>query len=206
MERWGRGRLLVGGGLWAVRPAYVVVELLVASAATGHELRDDAVSRLGAVACTVTACSPRHEVLNAAFVVVGGLLTLGALLLAPHLGRAVTVLLVVAGLSSALTGLAPIDVDPLRHTLAATPLFVAQPLALCLLGARVRRAHPLLGVLLVVTGVTTGVAAVGFAGLGGAAGTGALERLALWPVLVALAVAAVVLLRGGSSRRAARAA
>ena len=50
--------------------------------------------------------------------------------------RSVVALLTVAGVSSALVGLAPLDTDGGLHTLVATPLFVAQPLAL--LGARRR--------------------------------------------------------------------
>ncbi|NYG56119.1 DUF998 domain-containing protein [Nocardioides perillae] len=200
MECWGRGRLVAGAGLWAVRPAYVVVELLVASVARGHDLCDDAVSRLGAVGCTASVCSPGHEVLNATFVVVGALLAVGTVLLAPQLGRLVTALLVAAGLSTALTGLVPVDVAPARHALAATPLFVAQPLALGLLAARVRRAHPRLAGLLATTAVGAGAAGLGFVLLDGAAGTGLAERVALWPVLVALAAAGAVLVRGGPYR------
>lgn len=195
MDRWERARLLAGAGLWAVRPAYVVVELLVASVARGHDLRDDAVSRLGSVGCTSSVCSPGQEVMNATFAVVGTLLAVGALLLSPRLGRPVAALLVAAGVSTALTGLVPVDVDPVRHALAATPLFVAQPLALALLAARVRRPHPRLAGLLAGTAVGTGAAGLGFVLLDGAAGTGALERVALWPVLVALAASAVVLVR-----------
>jgi hypothetical protein len=99
----------------------------------------------------------------------------------------VTGLLVVSGVSSYATGLAPLDQDATLHAIAATPLFVAQPVALLLLGARVREQSPRLGTALLATGALTAAAAVGFvvSGEGGRA-AGALERAALWPVLLGL--------------------
>ena len=85
------------------------------------------------------------------------------------------------------TGLAPLDQDGTLHALAATPLFLAQPLALLLLGRRVRPDRPRLGTALIATGALTAAAAVGFVLSGDGASGGALERLALWPVLFGLA-------------------
>ena len=186
-------RLALGAALWLVRPAYVVVELVVAAATTGgYRLADDTVSDLGAVGCSPASCSPRHELMNGTFVGVGVLLALGAVLLAARLGPVVSVLLVVAGLSSAATGLAPVDEDPTLHGLAATPLFVCQPVALLLLARTLRPAHVGVARALFLTGSVTAAAAVGFLLVGAGAAAGVLERLALWPVLVALAVVAVV--------------
>ena len=187
---------------------YVVVELVVAAATAGeYSLVDDTVSELGAVACSPASCSPRHDLMNGTFVGVGVLLALGAVLLAPRLGRVVSVLLVVAGLSSVATGLAPVDEDAMLHGLAATPLFVCQPIALLLLARALRPAHVAVSRALLLTGSVTAAAAVGFALVGGRAGAGLLERLALWPVLVALAVVAVVVVvvvRPARERRAER--
>ena len=198
-------RLKWGAALWSVRPVYVAVELVVAAGTTGaYSLVDDTVSDLGAT-CGSGYCSPRHELMNATFVGVGLLLLLGALLLAPRLGRVVTVLLSVAGLSSVATGLAPVDESTVLHTIAAAPLFVCQPLALLLLGRALRPRHPGLATFLLVTGSVAAAAAVGF--VVGDAGVGLLERLALWPVLGALAAVGVVLSRsslGTDSRHARR--
>jgi hypothetical membrane protein len=181
LERWGALALLV-------RPAYVATEVVVAAATTGgYGFARDTVSRLGEVGCSAAYCSPRHELMNASFVVFGVLLAAGATLLHRRLGPLVTALLVVSGLSSVATGLAPQDQGATLHLLAATPLFVAQPLALLLLGARVRRAQPRTARALTTIGVVTAAAAVAFIALGDTGLTGALERLALWPVLVALA-------------------
>jgi hypothetical protein len=175
---------------------------VVTAAATtgGYSFVADSVSRLGEVGCSAAYCSPRHEVMNGSFMVYGIALAGGALLLAKPLGPWVTGLLVVSGLSSYATGLAPLDQDATLHVVAAAPLFVAQPLALLLLGARVREEQPRLGAALLGTGALTAAAAAGFVLAGDGRAAGALERAALWPVLLGLAAWA-----WGSRPRRARA-
>ena len=178
----------VGAVVFLLRPTYVATELVTAAATTGgYSFVADTVSKLGEVGCTDGYCSPAHAVMNGSFMAYGVALSGGALLLARPLGPWVTGLLVVSGASSFATGLAPLDQDAARHALAATPLFVAQPLALLLLGARVRRERPRLAAALVATGAVTAAAAVGFILSGDDRAAGALERLALWPVLGGLA-------------------
>lgn len=179
--RWGAAALLV-------RPAYIATEVVVAAATTGgYSFLADSVSRLGEVGCSEAYCSPRHELMNGSFVGFGMLLAGGAALLSRPLGPWVTGLLVVSGLSSVATGLAPLDQDVTLHALAATPLFVAQPIALIVLGLRLRDDQPRLARALLTTGAVTGAAAVGFVLTGDGPASGALERLALWPVLLGLA-------------------
>lgn len=182
--RWGALALLV-------RPAYIGTEVVVAAATTGgYSFVADSVSRLGEVGCSAAYCSPRHELMNGSFMAFGALLAAGAVLLSRRLGPWITALLVVSGASSFATGLAPLDQDATLHALAAAPLFVAQPIALVLLGARLRDERPRLGRALLATGAVTGVAAVAFVLSGEGATSGALERLALWPVLIGLAAVA----------------
>lgn len=179
--RWGALALLV-------RPLYIATEYVVAAATTGgYSFVSDSVSRLGEVGCTAAYCSPRHELMNGSFIVFGVLLAVGALLLRRSLGPWVTGLLVIAGLSSVATGLAPLDQDATLHAIAATPLFVAQPVALIVLGARLRAGQSRLARVLLVAGVVTASAAAAFVLSGDGSGAGAFERLALWPVLVGLA-------------------
>ena len=91
-------------------------------------------------------------------------------------------------MSSYATGLAPLDQDAALHALAATPLFVAQPLALLLLGRRVREERPRLAQRAARhRACVTAAAAVGFVVSGDGRAAGALERAALWPVLFGLA-------------------
>lgn len=178
----------LGALVFLLRPTYIATEVVTAAATTGgYSFVSDSVSKLGEVGCSAAYCSPRHEVMNGSFMAYGVLLTGGALLLARPLGPWVTGLLVVSGVSSYATGLAPLDQDATLHALAATPLFVAQPLALLLLGWRVREERPRLSKALLVTGAVTATAAVGFIVSGEERAGGALERLALWPVLFGLA-------------------
>lgn len=171
-----------------VRPTYIATEFVVAAATTGgYSFVSDSVSRLGEVGCAAAYCSPRHDLMNGSFMVFGGLLAGGAVLLAPQLGRWATGLLVVSGASSFATGLAPLDQDGTLHAIAATPLFVAQPVALLVLGARLREDEPVLGRALLATGAVTAAAAAVFVVDTEGSASGALERLALWPVLVGLA-------------------
>ena len=180
----------LGAIAFLLRPTYIATEVVTAAATTGgYSFVSDSVSRLGEVGCSEAYCSPRHEVMNGSFLAYGVLLAGGALLMAKPLGPWVTGLLVVSGASSYATGLAPLDQDATLHAIAATPLFVAQPLALLLLGWRVREERPRLSRALLATGALTAAAAVGFivSGDGSFEAAGALERLALWPVLFGLA-------------------
>jgi hypothetical membrane protein len=177
----------LGALVFLLRPTYIATEVVTAAATTGgYSFVSDSVSRLGEVGCSAAYCSPRHEVMNGSFMAYGIALAAGALLLARPLGPWVTGLLVVSGVSSYATGLAPLDQDATLHAIAATPLFVAQPVALLLLGARVRDQSPRLGAALLATGAVTAAAAVGFVLSGDGRAAGALERAALWPVLLGL--------------------
>jgi hypothetical membrane protein len=181
LARWGALALLV-------RPAYIATEFVVAAATTGgYSFLSDSVSRLGEVGCSAAYCSPRHELMNGSFITFGALLVAGAVLLSRLVGPWVTGLLVISGLSSVATGLAPLDQDATLHAISAVPLFVAQPVALLVLGVRIRADRPRLARALLAAGVVTAAAAVAFVLSGAGPVSGALERLALWPVLVGLA-------------------
>ena len=160
---------------------------MAASYAGGYSSFADSVSQLGELGCSADRCSPRHQLMNGSFLTFGALLAGGAVLLIRPLGPWVTGLLVVSGLSSVATGLAPLDQDATLHAMAATPLFVAQPIALVALGVRLRKHRPRLARALLTTGAVTGAAAVSFVLSGDGPASGALERLALWPVIVGLA-------------------
>ena len=171
-----------------LRPTYIATEFITSAATTGgYSFVSDSISKLGEVGCTGAYSSPRHVVMNGSFMVYGVLMAGGGLLLAKPLGPWVTGLLVVSGVSSYATGLAPLDQDAVLHTIAATPLFIAQPLALLLLGHRLREEQPRLAKALLATGLLTAAAAVGFIVSGDQRAAGGLERLALWPVLFGLA-------------------
>lgn len=211
-----RGRQ-AGLGCWLVQPAYLLVELLVAAAASvTYSLRDDTISALGMLTCApghggspVDVCSPWHVGMNAAFVVFGVLRAAGAVLLRPALGAgrwatAAVGLWVVSALAAAAVGLVPVDQQPGLHVVAALPVFVLQPLAVLATAEALRRSGAVArGVVVAgwVVGAVTLAAAAGFGlRLGGATWVGGLERLALWPAYPWLAVVAVGLLRVGRGR------
>lgn len=175
-----------------LRPAEIASEYVVAASTRGgYSFVADSISKLGEIGCSEAFCSPRHAIMNGSFMAIGLLLAGGSVLLVRPFGPWVTGLLVVSGVSSIATGLAPLDQDATLHAIAATPLFVAQPVALVLLGVRLREVKPRLAGVLRVTGAATAAAAVGFVVSGGdSALSGALERLALWPVLLGLAASA----------------
>lgn len=199
----------LGALMWVVRPAYFVAEVAVAALSTArYSFVDNTISDLGAAQCTsierfgapVPVCSPAHDLLNGSFIVFGALMALGAVLLFGRFGRgplaiALSALLVVSGLSSIATGLTPLDVHPMGHFLAASPLFVAQPIALVVLGLLLRPQRRRTGTALIATGVLCGAAAGAFIGIDQAIGI--TERIALWPVFVALAVVGASELRAG---------
>ena len=178
----------LGAIAFLLRPTYIATEYVTAAATTGgYSFVSDSVSKLGEVGCSEGYCSPRHEVMNGSFMGYGVLLAGGALLLARPLGPWVTGLLVVSGVSSYATGLAPLDQDATLHALAATPLFVGA-------AARAARAR---------APAARGPAAAGEGAArdrpgdrcgrasassspGDDRAAGALERLALWPVLFGL--------------------
>lgn len=193
-----------------MQPLYIVVELLVAAAASAaYSLRDDTISALGQLSCSpghsgsvVPVCSGAHVVLDAAFVLFGLLRVVSALLLRdllePTRWRAAAVTLwVVSGTCSAAVGFAPVDQFPSVHAWVATPVFVLQPMAVVATATAVGR----------TAGVRRGVSALGFVvasltvvgtlafglRLGQPTWVGAAERLALWPAYVWLGLVAVVL-------------
>jgi hypothetical membrane protein len=203
-----------GSGAWLVQPLYVVVELLVAAGASAaYSLRDDTISALGQLTCApghsgsaLVVCSPRHIVLDVAFVVFGVLRVLGALLLRPSLApgsarTAATALWVVSGSCSAAVGFVPVDQHPGLHTLVAAPVFVLQPPAVVATALALRRTHGAVHPWVVSSGFAVGALTLAAAAafgvrLGEQTWVGGLERLALWPAYLWLgAVGAGLLAR-----------
>ncbi|WP_134740838.1 DUF998 domain-containing protein [Nocardioides sp. 503] len=179
----------VGAGLLLLQPVVIAMQLLVASRWPGFDHVRDTVSDLGSQA------SPAHVLMNVAFVVVGGALAAGAVLAAPELGRTPAGLLLVSGVGSLAVGLAPVDTAPGWHSAVALPVFVAQPLALLLLGAP--RRGSMLGRELLVAGLVAAAGSTAFAiTLALDAPGGLVERFALWSCHLGVAVVGYAVLRG----------
>ncbi|WP_182378378.1 DUF998 domain-containing protein [Nocardioides sp. WS12] len=166
---------------WLLQGCYVVAEVVIGLNVTGYSFVDDTISDLGATT------SPGHAAMNVVFVVFGVSLGLGAWLLRDsrppgRLATASLVLWIVAGISSVAVGLTPNNLHPGLHGGVAAWVFVAQPLALVLLGLSLRERHRRFAAATVAVGVASFVGSLGFLVLLNADhGAGAFERLALWP-------------------------
>jgi hypothetical protein len=202
-------RLRLGVLLWLVQALYLAVELVaVAVVQAPYSLLDNTISDLGAVGCTTVAyptgpvpvCSPAHAAVNAAFVVFGAAMALGAVLMRPFLfaprrGWVATGAWVVAGAGQVGAGLLPLDVDLEGHALVSAPGIVATGLAVASTGWRSRvagRWRPAL----VATGVVGFACGAVFVVRLDTAWGGLLERVALWPSTVVLTLLAVLPVRG----------
>lgn len=206
-----------GALMWIVQPLYLLTEILTATrVSVSYSLVDNTISDLGATTCTsipyphdpVPVCSAWHPVLNGSFIVFGLFLALGAFLIKQWLpdGRWTTtsvVLWIVSGLSSIGTGLVPLDQNLELHVLVSSPVFVAQPFALVTLGLALRGHHRVLAWSTVAVGVFSLVwTGVFFARVEGAAFSGLLERLSLWPGYLWLPIIVFAVMRFATRRDA----
>lgn len=124
-------RLLVGSLLWILAVGYLVSEALTAEAwSTPYSYVHNSISDLGVTDC-LQVCSPLHWYMNISFVVMGLLMTAGAVLLRRHIPRGrprrwAVGLSVVIGVSTAATGFFPADANPIGHFVAVLPGFVGR--------------------------------------------------------------------------------
>lgn len=198
---------------WLLQWLYVVAEVAIGlKASANYSFADHTISELGSTTCRVVdstpgeICSPWHAGMNVTFVYFGFSLALGAWLLRrsrPPGALATTslVLWIVSGLSSIAVGLVPVNQHPELHAGVAVWVFAAQPSALILLGLSLRFRHRRCGWATIAVGALSAVGSVGFlALLDSASGSGAFERLALWPGYLWVSVLALAALRRGPSR------
>ena len=190
----GHGMVLAAW-CWFLSFGFFVVEGIVQSAwTTPYSMIDNYISDLGAARCgTVTinayqayVCSPLHGLMNTAYITVGALAAVGALLSRPAWpkGRQATaglVLVAIAGVGAIIAGLFPEDVNQDLHILGALLAVPGSNIGMLLLALSLRRHHPALAVF---TGL---IVLVGLAGLvltgtpGSGLGIGLTERLAGYP-------------------------
>ncbi|HEY1295393.1 MAG TPA: DUF998 domain-containing protein [Chloroflexota bacterium] len=202
----------IGGLCWAFSVVFFGAQVAAQAVfAPSYSLFDNRVSDLGNTTCGPWltypfACSPLHDVVNAAFVATGVLFVLGAMLTwnawpRRRLTTAGLVCIALAGVGYMLVGLNPENVNVRLHILGASNLLTSN-LALLLLGLSTRLEHSWR------SNLAFSLAAVACVGLvGGPAllatvqhGGGLSERLVLYPCVIYLIVVGVWLLRNGCSR------
>ncbi|MGC5617276.1 DUF998 domain-containing protein [Georgenia sp. Z1491] len=179
-----------------------------------YSFAEQAISDLGWVGCgasdaypdgPVEICSPEHTVLNVAWIVTGLAFAAAALALRRVLpvgkrGGIGAWLLVAGGLGQAGAGLWPSDVDLTLHTIIAMIGFLAQSVALILIGSGWLRSRAALGRTTLIAGIVTifGLLLL-MAPTAWSLPFGILERAAAWPFLLWLVLA------GAAAMRASRA-
>jgi hypothetical membrane protein len=206
-------RLRWGGLAWLLTLQFFVAEAIAQLRfGAGYSRADNVISDLGA------SYSPAAGLMNASFVLQGVLIATGALLLRPVLrgvaGRLATVLLVVAAAGVIVVGIVPLDADSTVHAVGAGAHLAGSSLGLLALAHAMRQRSEGLGSIVAVLGVVASAASVFFvAGITRFLGEGGMERAAVYPLPLALAITALALWRSGAgtpdptrpSRREARA-
>lgn len=202
----------IGGAAWVVGVIqFLALQVVVASAwSRPYSWARNNISNLGNVHCLPQQepepryiCSPDHDLMNAAFVTVGILLIVGAVLIGQRLWRrsvsagAARVLLAVGGSGFVLAGLAPADLNENLHVLGALLIMTGGNGGLVVAGfglaphipAALRWGTSIIGVValaafwLFISGAYLGL------------GMGGMERLAALPLLCWALVAGLVAAR-----------
>lgn len=188
-------RLGTAGVAWILSVLYLLVEILTAGAwKTPYSFARDSISSLGVTTCSTDSCSPLHDVMNAAFMVLGALTILGAALLHKYIpdGRTkkwILGLAVVVALSTAATGMFPANDGTFVHWTAVLPGFVARHAVLVLLAVAFWNHQRWIAVWSGLCAATGLVGAVLLLGRTLTFGLG--ERLTLYPLPMWMAVTGV---------------
>jgi hypothetical membrane protein len=217
-----RARLAAGGLLWLTSAQFFVVQALAQQGWQGsqpYSLRHSWISDLGATTCGtysggggIIVCSPRHGLLNAGLVVLGGQVLFGAALLQPMLPASrftqpALGLLTASGIALPFVAGFPEDTGKPWHAVAATVHLATAGLGMLAAGLALRgsgRKRSAAVTLVLGAASVVGTAVTG-AGGGLGVGRGAVERLAAWPFTVwttlAGAAALAVVVGAGSAGR-----
>lgn len=211
-------RPVAGAACWLASLQIVPVELAVAFRwARPYNFATNYISDLGSTGCRVMTtgstryvCSPWHQAMNASFIVFGGLLLIGSVLLwwtwprrrstAIGLG-----LLGAAGVCAIVIGMSPENISYWPHALAGFTQLPFLNVGMILLGVSVLGPHRHVGLASISAGGVGIVATSLYAsGAYGPLGSGIIERLAVDPVALWLAIVSAWLLRDHLVRPALR--
>jgi hypothetical membrane protein len=188
----------LGPGIWMLAIEYFIVQVVVAAAwATPYSLRRNPISDLGNTACGVfehrPVCSPRHTLMNVAFIVLGVVMAAGAPLIYQEFPkRRLTVIgfscMGVAGVGTILVGAFPENVNHALHVTGAAAPFVVGNAGLVVMAYALPLPHRLRHYTLIsgVIGLVGVVLLTAGAYLG--LGMGGMERVTAYPQAVWLIV------------------
>jgi hypothetical membrane protein len=202
-------RLRAGACAWLLTLQFFVVEAIAAIRVPGYSRVTDTISALGGLA------SPAHRLMDASFVLQGGLILAGALLLRPALrgrgARVAPALLAVSAIGVVLVGIFPLDTYTRMHAVGAVLHLVGAGLGLLALAYGLRPRSEALGTTVVLLGlVSTAMTVFFLVGVTDYLGRGGTERGAAYALPIALALTGGFLWRFGvaaevtNARQAAR--
>jgi hypothetical membrane protein len=214
-----RRSVMVGAAAWALTPLMFAAEAATMIAwPRRYSFRGNTISDLGSTSCGtllgagrdgVYVCSPHHAIMNSAFVVVGVLTAIGAILMRPHCpARRLTTwgmgAIAASGAGMVLAGMAPLDQNLAVHAVGAllqVPGAVGPLLLALAMRPGAERAFSF------AMGVLGGVASLLFlAGVHLGLGSGGMERLAFEPLTLWTGVVGAVVLAGWAPAIAGQAA
>lgn len=191
-------RHAAAGIIWFLSVVYLLAEVITAAAwTTPYSFARDSISSLGVTTCETGSCSPAHDVMNAAFVILGVITILGALLLHNHIVNRTTKawilgLAVIIAVSTAATGLFPANDGTLIHWSAVLPGFIGRHIVLVLIAWHLRKTRRVVAAWAAVCAATGVIGAVLM--LANALHFGIGERLALYPLPAWMAVTGAAVL------------
>jgi hypothetical membrane protein len=191
-------RLRWGGLAWLLTLQFFVAETIAQLRfGAAYSRADDVISDLGA------SYSGAAGLMNASFVLQGVLIAAGVLLLRPALpraaGRLAAALLLVAAAGVLVVGVVPLDADGTVHAVGAVAYLGGSALGLLALAHVLRpRSEAVASAIAVLGVVATAMTVFFLAGITRFLGEGGTERGAAYALPVGLAIAGVLLLRGGA--------
>lgn len=207
--------MLLGGLVYVFAAEYFVLEKIAAAAWTSpsYSWSGNYISDLGVTSCSVDLCSPRHAWMNAAFVTLGAVISVGSWLLrhelfAGRIGGLGLALMLLSGMGDVLLGTFPGTLEATGggtdslHTLGATLAIIGGNAGVLVCGLTARPTRPWLAGYCIVSGlVGLGALALFAIGVDRGLGIGGIERVAANPVVIAMIVlGASSLIRPQSAR------
>ncbi|WP_017185921.1 DUF998 domain-containing protein [Alkalibacillus haloalkaliphilus] len=154
---------------WIALSTYFIIDYIVIKATTvPYSFLEQPMSDLGVTTCgsdlyvlsSFEICSPYHLLMNWTFTVTGILIVVGALTLYQYWpdnrkSKIATLFFIIFGLSYTISGIVPVDVSFLWHTIPSTPGMIVQIPALILIGLSIRKEMPKLALWAFVSALIT---------------------------------------------------